>query len=173
MATSMEIISRGTGRRRTRRQPSRRPGGLGPHVSRIAHQTPRFNVSTFLVLPRRSPTKAGSRRTPLSPQNCAFSIHFPLHILKTHTSDRCRSTTCAKCRTELCNSQLTLLASRITHHANVSAKVHRFYTVSTPFFDSLFAIQLPPNHLHNTIHQIVTIRCNSALTLPVVSTCPP
>jgi hypothetical protein len=54
--------------------------------------------------------------------------------------------------------------SRTTHQPIVTAKVHRFYSVSTPFFDSLFAILFPLRHLQYPIHQIVTIRCNSWLT---------
>jgi hypothetical protein len=62
--------------------------------------------------------------------------------------------------------RFTFHVSRFTHHAIVTAKVHRFYTVPTPFCDSLFAILFPLKHLQKPIHQIVTIRCNSGLTLP-------
>jgi hypothetical protein len=50
--------------------------------------------------------------------------------------------------------------------AIVTAKVHRFYSVSTPFFDSLFAILFHLKHLQTPIHPIVTIRCNSWLVAP-------
>jgi len=89
MDICMEPISRRTGRRRARRQPSRRPEGLGltHHVSRIKS---------------------------LSPHNLTFSLPFPSNILKIRTNDRWRSTTCAKCPRKLSNSWLTLLPCRLS-----------------------------------------------------------
>jgi hypothetical protein len=161
MATSMEIISRWTGRRRKRCQPTRQPD-----ASRFTHH----------VLPRRSiRAKAGSRTNPLSPQNWTFSLQFPLHILKTHTSNRCRSTTYAKCLRKLSNSLLTLTpesrrrpGNPMRHnHLHIAPPItpprprsnvltfhvltfpgplspHK-YTVSTPFLHR-FSIHFSPSH---------------------------
>jgi hypothetical protein len=104
--------------------------------------------------PRRRTCRAEAirrRANPLSPQNCAFSLHFPLHILKTHPADRCGPTTYARCPRKLCNSELTLTpewpqrpAAALSHvsrtcHAGASARRRvtpassQKYTVSTPF----------------------------------------
>jgi hypothetical protein len=60
---------------------------------------PKHHVSRFTF----------QRINPTSPQNLTVSLQFPSNILKTHTSDRCRSTTYTKCRRKLSNSALTLL----------------------------------------------------------------
>ena len=120
-------------------------------------------------------------RLPMSPQNCAFSLQFPLNILKTHSSNRCRPTTCAKCPRKLRNSGLTFLSkwqrrlaggprrrlpcitssvSRVL--GNVNAELHRSCTVSASFLKMHFTTHYSPT----TYKTHPANRCNSGLTLP-------
>ena len=110
--TSMDTHTKWTGTRHKPREPipgrkRARPLPLRPYVLRFTPYVSRLAAPTGPSHPR--PTTRDTRPAPgMSPRNCTFSLHFPLHILKTHTADRCRSTTYAKCARNLCNSALTL-----------------------------------------------------------------
>jgi hypothetical protein len=121
---------------------------------------PRSNVLTLHVLTFPAPS---------SPQNLTFSLHFPLHILKTQAADRSRSTTYAKCPEKLSNSWLTLAFSlqplafpSLAPHANVAATLVRFWTVSGPISLLLFTTPCSPTTCKTTSQN----RSNSCLVAP-------